>query len=320
MKNNLQRSINLEEYVPINGIQHFLYHLGTRTDNPVMLFLHGGPGTTESLFAKTFQEKWEEIYTVVHWDQRGTGKTLTKNPNNLPTMEVLVQDLLEIVQYLKKKYNQDKIVLLGHSWGSVLGSVFIQQYPDDVAYYIGVGQVISMVENERVGYHKLKERVTQSGDKKALKTLDTIGEYPGPRIVFNHDFLRKLRKVRKLQGHYQLAVRVGLGLFITAFKSPVFKVSDLAAFMKSSRANIQLYQYLADFNLHMVTANYQVPIYYILGHEDWQTPYVIAAKYFEEIDAPHKRLYVIPGAGHMTMMDQPALFFETLRQIYKECH
>ena len=221
------------------------------------------------------------------------------------------------MQYLKKKYNQDKIVLLGHSWGSVLGSVFIQRCPEDIDYYIGVGQVISMVENERVGYNKLKAMIEQSGDEKSLKALEAIGEYPGHRIVFDQEFLRKLRKVRKLQGQYQLAIKVGCSIVITAFKSPIFRLSDLIAVMRNSRANVHLYEYLGDFNLHTDRTNYQVPIYYILGSNDWQTPYVIAEKYFEEIEAPHKALYIIPGAGHMSMMDQPAMFFETLRAIHE---
>ena len=120
---------------------------------------------------------------------------------------------------------------------------------------------------------------------KSLRALKAIGEYPEHRIVFDQEFIRKLRKVRKLQGQYQLAVKVDCSIVITAFKSPIFRLSDLIAGMKNSRANIHLYEYLGDFNLHTDRANYQVPIYYILGSNDWQTPYVIAEKYFEEIEA-----------------------------------
>ncbi|CAH8769546.1 alpha/beta fold hydrolase [Paenibacillus dendritiformis] len=81
MKNRLNREIFFTEYVSINGIDQFLFHSGTSCENPVMLFLHGGPGAAKSLFTRVFKEKWEEIYTVVHWDQRGTGKTLTRNPD-----------------------------------------------------------------------------------------------------------------------------------------------------------------------------------------------------------------------------------------------
>lgn len=185
MKNNLKRPIYIEEYVSINNIEQYLFHSGTKYDNPVMLYLHGGPGSPESIFAYAFQEKWEDIFTVVHYDQRGSGKTLTKNPDKYPTIDLLIKDLYETIQYLKKKYNKEKIVLLGHSWGSVLGSTFIKQYPEEVVYYIGVGQVINMLENERVGYEKVKELIIQANDKKSLKKLEVIGDYPGDKFDKN---------------------------------------------------------------------------------------------------------------------------------------
>ncbi len=159
MNRKSQKLNFLEEYVPINGINQYLFHSGANHHNPVLLFLHGGPGSAESLFAHAFQEKWQDIFTVVHWDQRGAGKTLTQNPDQYPTIDLLLRDLLEIIQYLKQKYDKQKIILLGHSWGSVLGSTFIKKYPEEIAYYIGVGQVICMLENERVGYEKLKELI-----------------------------------------------------------------------------------------------------------------------------------------------------------------
>ncbi|WCR29474.1 alpha/beta hydrolase [Paenibacillus thiaminolyticus] len=127
MKNRLNREIFFTEYVSINGIDQFLFHSGASCHNPVMLFLHGGPGSAKSLFTRVFQEKWEEIYTVVHWDQRGTGKTLTRNPDKLPSIDLMLQDLFEVIQHLKRQYNMQKIVLFGHSWGSVLGSGRLQQ-------------------------------------------------------------------------------------------------------------------------------------------------------------------------------------------------
>lgn len=91
----------------------------------------------------------------------------------------MLKDLFEIVQYLKIKYNKQKIILFGHSWGTILGSIFIKKHPEEVAYYIGVGQVISMFQNERVGYEKVKELAWQSNDKKSLKELEALGDYPG---------------------------------------------------------------------------------------------------------------------------------------------
>lgn len=278
-----------------------------------MLFLHGGPGSAESLFAHFFQEKWEDIFTVVHWDQRGAGKTLTKNPDKFPIIDLLLKDLFEIIQYLKKKYNKQKIVILGHSWGSVLGSTFIKKYPEEVAYYIGVGQVINMLENERVGYGRLKELILQANDKKSLKKLEAIGEYPGDK--FDNKCLQKCLKIRKLQGKYKLAVKMDLSICIAAFKSPIFKLTDISALIKGVKANKKTQEFLGIFDLRSESAEYKVPIYYILGGNDWQTPYVIAQEYFNRIKAPYKKFYLIPDAGHVTMLDQPDLFFDALLEI-----
>ena len=313
MKNRSKKLIYTEEYVTINGINQYLFHSGTKYDNPVMLFLHGGPGNAESLFAHIFQEKWEDIFTVVHWDQRGAGKTLTNNPDKYPTIDLMLEDLFEIIQYLKKKYNKQKIIILGHSWGSVLGSTFIKQYPEEVAYYIGVGQVVSMLENERVGYEKVKELILQANDKKSLKKLDVLGDYPGDK--FDSNCLKKCMKIRRLQGKYNLAIKMNISICISVFKSPIFKLSDIYALIKGLKANEKIIEFLGDFDLNSECAEYKVPIYYILGGNDWQTPYVIAKEYFNRINAPYKNFYLIPDAGHMTMLDQPNLFFDALLEI-----
>lgn len=310
------RAINKEEYVDINGISQYLYHLGTKLENPVMLFLHGGPGSPESLLCHTFQEKWEEIYTVVHWDQREAGKTLSKNPgkNKLLTIDLLLQDLYEIVQYLKRLYKKDKIVLLGHSWGSVLGSLYIQKYPEDISYYIGVGQVVNFIENEKVGYEKLKELIIKNNNLKDKKKLEKIGQYPLKEL--NKQWLKKCMKVRKLQSKYDLSMKMDLSLYIKALKSPIFKLTDIISNMKGLKANENIFKFLGDFNLNDKSAVYKIPIYYIMGRKDWQTPYIIAEKYFTKISAPYKKFYFIPDAGHMTMMDNPNIFFKTLNEIF----
>lgn len=318
MKNNSNNLIYEEQYISINGINQYLFHSGTKYKNPVMLFLHGGPGSVESIFAHTFQKKWEDIYTVVHWDQRGSGKTLIQNPdeNKYPTIELLLKDLFEIIEYLKKKYNKEKIVLLGHSWGSVLGSIFIKNHPDLVSYYIGVGQVIDMAKNESVGYNKVKAEIIKSNDKKSLKKLEDIGVYPSN--TFDDTFIKNCKKLRKLQGKYNLGVKIDLSILISAFKSPIFKFSDISALIKGAKSNEKLIEFLFKFNLNSESTEYKLPVYYIMGENDWQVPTILAKEYFKKIEAPHKNLYIIPNAGHMTMMDQPDLFFDSLLKIHSK--
>ncbi|HEX9068683.1 MAG TPA: alpha/beta hydrolase [Ktedonobacterales bacterium] len=313
MKTTPTKLIELEEYVPINGIRQYLFHSGTSYENPVMLFLHGGPGSPASLFAHVFQDRWEDLFTVVHWDQRGAGKTLTKNPHSYPTVDLLIEDLLEIIQYLKQRYQREKIVILGHSWGSVLGSVFIKHHPDAVEYYIGVGQVISKRESERLNYARVREAILQANDTNALKKLDALGEYPGQEL--DDEWLKKSLRLRTLQGKFHLTVKSKVSPFKIIRTSPLFKFSDLTALVKGSKANRTLVDFLGKFDLNAEPADYEVPIYYIIGEDDWQTPAALAQDYFTRIHAPFKKFFLMPHAGHMAMVDQPAQFFDILSEM-----
>jgi pimeloyl-ACP methyl ester carboxylesterase len=242
LKKQSKKVTGIEEYVLINGIHQYLFHAGTTDENPVLLFLHGGPGSAASLFAHAFQDNWEELFTVIHWDQRGTGKTLTKNPKSYPTVDVLLQDVLEIVHYLKNRYHKQKIVLLGHSWGSVLGAIFVKQYPEEVAYYIGVGQVIHKLASERLSYAKVKEAIVQAHDQSALKKLEALGNYPGEQL--DAAWLRKSLQLRKLQGKYHLTVKTKATPLKTLLTSPLFTFSDLSALIKENKANKELIAFL----------------------------------------------------------------------------
>lgn len=220
----------------INGIDQYLFHAGTDYDNPVMLFLHG-MGITESVTAHMFQRKWEELYTVVHLDQRGAGKTYTKNPETEPTLEMQLQDVYEVVEYLKERYNKDKIVILGHSWGSILGTIYAQRYPENVLYYIGTGQVVNVLEGERRGYEKARNIALERNDKKALKKLDSICEYPykesSEQFIANCTLLRGVQQKYKLVPTKASYIPLTIGMML----SPIFKLSDFSAMSSSEKVN-----------------------------------------------------------------------------------
>jgi pimeloyl-ACP methyl ester carboxylesterase len=221
--------------------------------------------------------------------------------------------LLEIIHYLKKRYNKKKIILLGHSWGSVLGSIFIKQHPEEVEYYMGVGQVINKRASERLNYAKVKEAIVQANDQDALRKLEAIGDYPGEQL--DTQWLKKSLQLRKLQGKYHVTMKTNASPLKILLSSPLFKLSDISALIKGNKANRELIDFLGRFDLNAESAEYKVPIYYIVGENDWQTPYVLAQEYFQRINAPDKKIYTIPNAGHMPMVDQPTLFLHILSEI-----
>lgn len=306
------------EYVTIGGIQQYFYHRGENKDHPVLLFLHGGPGSPMLPFAQDFQFPWEQKVTVVHWEQRNSGKTYFANdPKQVTpttTMEQALQDTYEVVSYLKRKYKKDRILLLGHSWGSILGSLFTLQYPHMVQAYIGVGQVVNLFENERIGYEKALECSIQAGNQKDISALRSLSPYP--EYQFNDAMNRKLMKLRKLQGKYSLAMRPSPELVMSIFCSPFYTFKDIRYMLMSDVLVVKqrsIMEYLfKSFDLNAISSDYKVPVFYIHGENDWQTPYSLARQYFEQIKAPLKQFYSIPCAGHATMLDQKDKFTEAL--------
>lgn len=317
------KGIDCREFVPIGGIEQYLHHRGENINNPVILFLHGGPGSPMIPFIQEFQPQWEKYVTIVHWEQRNSGKTFFKNdPKQVTpttTIEQLIQDTHETVQYLQDKY-QKKIIIMGHSWGSVLGSLFVKKYPEHVQAYIGVGQVVNFADNERVGYEKALEYAKAAGNNKDYEALLRLKPYPP--LEFNNEMLQKLTKVRKYQGKYKLSVAITLNLVMSGLCSPFYTLKDLSYLLRTSAVGDDqrhLMKYLLEsYDLPSQGTTYDIPVFYIHGEKDWQTPYPLAKDYFSTIEAPIKQFYSILDAGHITMIDQKEKFNEALFDILKQ--
>ena len=306
-----------EEYILVNGIEHFLLHYPKTSDAPVLLYLHGGPGSFESLFAYELDKAWGDLFTHVHWDQRGAGKTLRRNkktgmPENVDQM---LEDLHGIVKHLQQKYREEKIVILGHSWGSLLGSLYVLQHPENVLVYIGIGQVISIMENERTAYQEVSELARKAGNKKHIQALERMGDYPpdNPELL-----LKQLPKLRKIQEAYDNGPVSGSGigeLFKTLRRSPSFQWGDLVSFMRIMKVNHPLHLQMLSFNLGEILPHYEVPVHYILGENDNITPTALSKAYFDTIDAPLKTIAMIPAAGHNPMYERPEECTAALRAV-----
>lgn len=306
-----------EEYVSVNGIEHFLLHYPKAPDTPVLLYLHGGPGGFESLFAYELDKVWGDMFTHVHWDQRGAGKTLRRNRRSgLPeTVEQMLDDLHGIIGHLQRKYQTDRVVLLGHSWGSVLGSLYVFAHPERVLSYIGVGQVISMMENERTAFQETLAMAKKAGNQKHIRAMENLGDYPpdDPEL-----FLKQLIKMRKIQEAYDNGPGSGSGLgelLKIVRRSPTFQWGDLISFMRSMKVNRPLQLQLLSFDLGNSLPHYEAPVHYILGEMDPIAPTSLGKAYYDTIAAPCKTISIIPGAGHQPMYERPDEFAAALRSV-----
>ncbi|MCL2008528.1 MAG: alpha/beta hydrolase [Treponema sp.] len=310
--------INLMEAVDIGGIKQVLYFRGKNPQNPVILFIHGGPGSSEMPLLHGFQYDWEADYTIVHWDQRNTGKTFYLNDPaavmKTMTFDRVLKDAHEVTKYIKNKLNKEKIIVLGHSWGSVLGSALVQTYPDDFSAYLGVGQVVNFIDNERVGYNAVLEAARKAGNKKDIADLESMSP-EWPLKTYNQRFFELIKKVRGYQFKYKLATGLKLDLVFTALSSPISKLKDVLFYFN---IKVVLYQeslmhYLVDeYDIHKFGTEYKIPVFYLMGEDDFQTPYPLAKDFFNEISSPNKIFFSIPKAGHMTMMDNREEFTRVL--------
>jgi proline iminopeptidase len=176
------KGIDSLERVRIGGIDQWIQVRGQDVNNPILLFIHGGPGSAFIPLAGSFQDPWEKYFTVVQWDQRGAGKTYASNDRelqrssmNIPQMQ---QDTLEVANYLRARFNRTKIFVLGHSWGSVLGLWLAQEHPEVMYAYVGTGQVINMAQNDQVAYQDALQQAHKRQNGQAIQELESLAPYP----------------------------------------------------------------------------------------------------------------------------------------------
>jgi pimeloyl-ACP methyl ester carboxylesterase len=311
--NNMGKQNFTEEFVEINGIEQYFIHYPSPLHNEVILHLHGGPGSSAANFTHALSPYWD-FCSIVYYDQRGAGRTQKRNkskPQDL-TIDILIADLKETIRYVKQKYKTDRVILLGQSWGTVLGTQYVQKFPKDVISYIGTGHCVDTRREMKIIYDKLQEAVECKGHKRDARKIRNLQNLPYMNVE-DKNYVAAETRFFFLRTKYGLTLKTG-SLLKLLFKSPIFKLSDLLLMIKAPKTNIQLMKWLTDYSV-WDTTEYALPVFYILGQDDWQTPSTLAAEYFEKINAPRKRLYLLDNAGHATDVDNPADFYKAVREI-----
>lgn len=303
-----------EEYAPINGIEEYLLHYTADSELPVLLFIHGGPGSSEAPFAFKMEPIFSDLCTVVHYDQRGTGKTFTRNPAALPDFDTLMNDLDTTVAYVKEKYQKEKLLILGHSWGSMLGTLYALKHPEHIQAYIGVGQMVDIYDNEVSAYNSLKKAIIRKGKSRDIRKLRRIGPYPTK--PFNAEMLKKFIQVSKIKDKYLPDIK-NMDILKLLFESPIFKPSDTIGMLQSAKINNELMAGIGDFSLYDHSLSFEVPFYLITGEQDYITPEPVSSQYLGAITAPTKQSFIIKDAGHMPMLDAPQDFKAAMVTILK---
>lgn len=308
--------VNEEMFVKIGGIEQWITIKGDDRNNPVILFLHGGPGDALSPFADAMFRGWTEYFTLVQWDQRGAGRTYGKTgPAIGPTMTIdrMVQDGVEVTQFLLKHLDKKKIIIEGGSWGSILGIYMAHERPDLFYAYVGTAQIVNWQKNLLASYARVLEMARASGDQRAIAALTTIGPPPWKSV-------KKWPVYRKCEQAYQAKL-------VTAPPAPL-KISPEYA----SRQERAEYAAADDFNfehfwgltlsgpltkvdLPALGTHFAIPIFIIQGQQDLTAVPELAKAYFNSIKAPRKQFYLVPGTGHEDSATTLNIMLKVLLQV-----
>ena len=305
INNNIPaEGINQREYIEVNGIEEFVQIRGADKDNPVIMFLHGGPGSNSAFYSYTWELELEKDFTIVHYDQRASGNTYYKNPEAIdPSVAQLVSDLDKTVDYVRELLDKDKVIIVGHSWGSMLGALYSLEHDDKVSTFIGIGQLVDSIAISELVVGEGIKAARENGDfEHAAMTEATYQEF-GESATFSVDkyFETKAAASKYLpEGETISYIKtITMGLF-----SPDMTASDLRWYFGGmeivEKTNSYIYDelFVGGVSLYDEPLEYKMPVFFISGADDWVTPVLMTEEYFDSIIAPYKGLQLVEGAGH----------------------
>ncbi|HEY3940593.1 MAG TPA: alpha/beta hydrolase [Bryobacteraceae bacterium] len=303
------------EKVQIGGIEQWVSIRGRDRRNPVLLVIHGGPGYVLMPMSWWSSRDWEEYFTVVQWDQRGSGKTyLLNDPQKVgPTMTLArtVADAEEMTTWLRQQLGKKKIFLLAHSAGTYVGLQMAERHPDWLYAYIGVGEMADMPESERRGWRFAMDAARRTRNAQATRELEAIAPYfaaghPNP--------LGDVFKQRKWVGIFggTMAFRDGSKADTDLGElSPDYTDAEIPHLWDGNKFTERYI--LADLLNHdWSVPELDCPVIFFAGRHDYVANSQVLAEWFERLKAPSKQLVWFENSGHMPMTEEPGKFLISL--------
>jgi proline iminopeptidase len=304
------------EQVDVGGDLQWISIRGRNRANPVLLLIHGGPGTAEMPLGWAFQTPWEDFFTVVHWDQRGVGKNAATADREalLPTLSVerILADGEAVIDHLRATLGKERVALLGYSWGAMLGVRLAERLPSKVSVYAGVGQAISTACETMIRAEALAA-AERAGDAEAVRELRALSLSPQADGSLPLDQVRSLRRIAwryngMWYGHPNMDAMADMAVL-----APEYDDADVAAFRAGSTWIMQgpLARDIVACDLRAVTA-LSVPVVLLLGRHDLATPHAAAVAWLDALTAPAKQLVTFERSAHFAMLEEPGRFLLAL--------
>ncbi len=309
----LPNSIAVMEKVNLGGSEQWLILRGKDVNKPVLLFLSGGPGASESARVLRFNSELEKHFVVVIWEQRGCGKSYPSiNPQSDLTIDQYVSDVIELSEMLRVRFAEQKIYLVGHSWGTIIGVLAAQQRPDLYHAYIGTAQMVDVQETDQMIYDLILEHSRQTGDTAFVQTLEKQGPPPyfgkSPIEPYATLFGREYQLFEAPNIKDETYRREGDAILLM-LKQPEYGWLDRVYYLLGLMNTFNVvYPQLQEMDFRVDAARLDLPVYIVLGRHDMNNPSHIPEEYFRLLKAPKKELIFFENSGHGMIWEQADLF------------
>jgi len=305
------------EKVTLGGVDQWILIRTEDQSKPVLLWLHGGPGSPTMPLASQHDMELVKHFVVVHWDQRGAGKSYSPEiPISSMVVDQFVSDTYELTQLLVKRFDVPKIYLIGHSWGSQVGMLTVARHPGLYYAFIGVGQFVNSTEGDAIGYQFALDQAVSEKKQKALEDLEVIGPPPWTTVGQRSTNAQWIDAFGGTGRKFTTQ-----DYFREMIYSPDYTFRDLFGFIRGmwfSGSTMLANGEYSQVNLFEQAPKVDVPVYFFQGRYDYSTPGDVVARYYKMLDAPQKSLLWFEGSAHFPHWEEPQKFVDVLLEVLSE--
>lgn len=301
-------SIAALEEIELGGAPQTILLRGHDVESPILLYVHGGPGASQMPIAPGYSDQLEKHFLVVHWDQKGAGASCVDTDWEELSLDRTVSDTIELIEYLTDRFGQEKVVLVGHSWGSIVGAQTAHQRPDLLHAYVGVGQLVHGARNEQVSYAWTTGEAIRRGDDEARADLATVS----PPYANNTALEVQRQWLYRYGGAIHDIAGASWILWPVAF-GPEYTLATRLRYGDCIRRSLdQLWGEVKEVDLFRDVPDLEIPLFLITGQHDWNTPSVLAKAWANKLTAPSVDIFSLDDTGHFIPIEAPAAFQRVL--------
>ena len=315
---SLEGSVSVMEKIQLGGANQWIYIRGKDITRPLLLFLHGGPGSTTTAHIRKFLPELEEKFVVIHWDQRGAGKSFSAGrAKKRFNKDQLIKDTGELTQKMLARFKRDKMYLMAASWGTYLGIEAVKRWPQHYHAYIGSGQIVHQEVGEQLSYDYVLSQASAHTDQETITTLEKIGRPPYPEDKHVSYLMKQRGILLQYGGSFKnKSVQKQFANASIIWTQEEYNVLDKINWVRGQyKSERVLGPEFRKVNFMNTATTLRIPIFLMQGRYDWQTPTTLVEGYFNTLQAPQKQLYIFEESAHIPIIEEKEKFLALLEEI-----